>query len=297
MVEVTGGADRPEDDEGEEEEEEKPEFELKATPVQEKKKYDGKPFDHSGALDLEGFEEFAEQGYQLSYEWTERYQDDATSLGMHYIHIDEITIHVTDPAGQDVSEKFYVTCLPGSVQIYHTELVFRSEGRTMEYDGTELIGTPEDCSLFQGTLMEGHYAEYYNFEGITEVGEHANRYRVRIYDASGENVTSWYSITRKLGKLTVTPRSVTIKPEDKSQVYDKDNPLICPSLPEYLEIVSGSLVDGHEVSWVKITGSQTKPGKSQSIIESIIIVDADGNDVTFNYAITTDPGELKVTYR
>ena len=42
-------------------------------------------------------------------------------------------------------------------------------------------------------------------------------------------------------------------------------------------------------------GSQTRVGKSENIITSIVIRNKDGEDVTGSYAIETVAGTLKVT--
>ena len=90
------------------------------------------------------------------------------------------------------------------------------------------------------------------------------------------------------------PRSITFKAGDAEMVYD-GTPLTC----DVIETVSGSLAQNHLIYSYKITGTQTEIGRSENIIEldSILIVDSFGVNVTENYAISTEKGKLRVTYK
>lgn len=289
MVEVTGGDESDDEDN----DDELGENDIIAKPTYDRKQYDGMPLVHSNRVEFEGFEKWAELGYTIEYTASIALEGDATSIGIHKANIIHIDVHVYDASHQEVTEQFNVKCQPRNQQVYYSALTFASGDRTKEYDGTELIGESSDCSFRSGELMAGHYYEFCEFEGIVAVGENVNRYKVKIFDADGEDVTNWYYVTRYVGKLTVTPREITVKPVDVSKKYDGEA-LVCGT---ETEILSGSLADGHEISFVQIEGSQTKPGRSESIITMIVISDAEGNDVTSNYSVTTEKGAIRVTYK
>jgi NDP-sugar pyrophosphorylase family protein len=103
-------------------------------------------------------------------------------------------------------------------------------------------------------------------------------------------VTDYYLITKQYGTLTITPAEITLKAGSASKKYD-GSPLTCQDF----EIHKGILIDGHVIQQAVTVGSQTEIGRSDNIISSVIIVDAEGNDVTANYTIQLIAGKLRVT--
>ena len=89
---------------------------------------------------------------------------------------------------------------------------------------------------------------------------------------------------------------IELTPNNVSKEYDGT-----PLLPDGFSITGGNLKDGHSIviDEVVITGSQTEVGQSESniVLETVRIVDEDGNDVTSEYWIDLCPGKLIVTKR
>ena len=75
-------------------------------------------------------------------------------------------------------------------------------------------------------------------------------------------------------------------------MYD-GTPLTCS---EYV-IESGELAEGHTISLITMSGSQTEIGRSENIITYVLIVDQEQKDVTSNYSLDFKPGTLKVTFQ
>ena len=87
------------------------------------------------------------------------------------------------------------------------------------YDGTPL--TSKIYTLSEGSLLDGHTEQIEVFGSQTEAGESPNEYEViGIFDASGEDVTKNYEITRVQGMLNVAPRPITLETLPGHWIYD-----------------------------------------------------------------------------
>ena len=58
--------------------------------------------------------------------------------------------------------------------------------------------------------------------------------------------------------------------------------------------MENTLLRDHKIAFCEIEGSQKSVGRSENEIVHVTIHDADGNNVTQNYAIVLLPGRLKV---
>ena len=90
--------------------------------------------------------------------------------------------------------------------------------------------------------------------------------------------------------MNIYAREITVKAGDATKKYD-GTPIECSDF----DLISGTLASGHKIGVCIPVGSQTEIGRSDNIISVIVIVDAEGNDVTFNYAIDLKVGKLRVT--
>ena len=82
---------------------------------------------------------------------------------------------------------------------------------------------------------------------------------------------------------------ITVTPESASKQYD-GTPL---EAVQKVKLSNKQLKEGHYYE-VVVGGSQTEVGKGQSYVESFIVYDAEGNDVTDQYSVTKSTGVLHV---
>jgi hypothetical protein len=126
--------------------------------------------------------------------------------------------------------------------------------------------------------------------GIKNVGVMYNNFNVNI--KSGEaDVTDEYKITYVNGTLKVIPRPITLTAESATASYTGSE-LTCERIKE---LEPGALASGDYIGHYKVVGSQTELGKSDNVIKEIIIRNLEGEDVTSNYSIILEKGQLKVT--
>ena len=97
-----------------------------------------------------------------------------------------------------------------------------------------------------------------------------------------------------LGKYEISPISITIKAGSAEQEYLPGTILTCD---EY-EIISGELMEGDYIpdNIVITKGEQKVPGRSPNTIDrnKIVILNSEGEDVSSNYVIRTEVGELRL---
>ena len=179
------------------------------------------------------------------------------------------------------------------MQLYLYKATVTTEGAEKYYDGKELSN---DNYTVEGLQLR-HVATVKTEKTQTTVGKIANDPTVSIVDEKGEDQTDYYKIDKVSGFLTVKARKLTITSASLTESFGNLNgePLECDqyTYTERDDEKGEGLAEGHTLQ-VKITGSQDGFGMSDNTIESVVIVDQDGNDVTKYYALTLEEGKLIV---
>ncbi len=254
-------------------------------PVELVVRYDGTTVSHNGLL--EGFEAYAAQGYTYKAEVSGR----RGTCGVSRTDISSVTIY--DPQGKDVTKEFEITKKSGTLTVYLEELWFMSDSAEKVYDGTPLTLT--NAYLTAGTLPEGYSVEFLPAkDGQTQAGTGYADYTVILWYDSGNGKlmgrNHYFIIHKGYGTHTVTPAALTVKANDGEKTYDGT-----PLTADGITITGGALAEGDYVDSYTVEGSQTRVGKSENTVTSIVIRNKDGEDVTGSYAIETVAGTLKVT--
>ena len=169
---------------------------------------------------------------------------------------------------------------------------------TVEYDG-RFHGANGYTTEY---LAPGHKVKKLILAGgRTDAGEYPGEfvpYDAAIVDANGNDVTHNYVITYVAGDLTITkrgldPKNPVIVRADNSEVEYDGQP------HGYVGHTASNLAEGHSVQSVESSFTATEVGYYETMIDvsDAVIVDAKGNDVTRNYAITYIFGNLRITKR
>ena len=169
---------------------------------------------------------------------------------------------------------------------------------TVEYDG-RFHGANGYTTEY---LAPGHKVKKLILAGgRTDAGEYPGEfvpYDAAIVDANGNDVTHNYVITYVAGDLTITkrgldPKNPVIVRADNSEVEYDGQP------HGYVGHTASNLAEGHSVQSVESSFTATEVGYYETMIDvsDTVIVDAKGNDVTRNYAITYIFGNLRITKR
>ncbi len=201
-----------------------------------------------------------------------------------------ITATVVDESKVDVSDYYEFAYQYGTLSVVPHSLHVVSETLSKEYDGEPLQGS--GYTLTQGTLPEGYTLNVQFSGSITDAGTTQNAFSVGVFDGEGADKTASFAITTTVGSLTVTPRALEIKTDGGEKVYD-GTPLTVDTYTVTDE--AERLIEGHTLG-VTLQGAQTTVGSGENTA-AVTITDGAGTDVTANYALTVEVGELKVTPR
>ena len=196
---------------------------------------------------------------------------------------------IRDEKGNDKTENYAVTYLPGTLTVNRRKVVFGSVGAEKDYDGEKLV--KEECEITAETsLVAGDTYESYFDASVTDAGSVDNGFTVKIFDKQGNENGSNYDIEYRYGRLTVKPLPVTFKSGDASVTYG-DTELTCKTV----ELTAGRILDAHSYEGV-FSAAQKEVGTTENKF-TVVIKDADGADKTHNYDITYTYGNLTVTKR
>ncbi len=243
-----------------------------------KKVYDGMPLEN--ATFTHSF-----KNTKLPYTVTASVSGRQTEIGQSVNEIGEVVI--TDLLGRDVTHNFEVQRNHGTLKVYLYELTVSSQGASKTYDGTPL-SVPE-LSFDEGALAARGHVLAFTLPSITNVGSIYNTPTCRVVDGAGNDVTAQYDIRISAGILRVNAIKLTLVTDSAEKVYDGK-----ALRADSFTLTEGELAAGQSIASYQIKGSQTNVGVSDATVSDVVIVDADGKNVTANYQITIISGTLRV---
>lgn len=254
------------------------------------KDYDGTPLTYT--LDsLQGLSALEAAGYR--YEFNVEGSQDKVGIGTSRI----TEFKLIDGYGNDATNNFDINLSTGKLHIFVQEITVRTESLEGFYSGKALRSEGENGYSCLGSLLEGHSIRSVVMTGSRKnVGRSSNTFEMMIADGDGADVTYMYKINAELGEIYVKALSVTVTAGSAVGYLNELNgaALVCG---EYTVTSESGGLGENDRAVVKISGSQSVIGRSENVVESVVIYDADGNDVTSNYSVKCVSGTLTVVAR
>ena len=175
----------------------------------------------------------------------------------------------------------------GVISFEKTNIVLSSASSAKTYDGKELRDS--GWRLDEGELNEGHWLDVSVSGCQSSVGISENYISAVVRDANGADVSGEYNIVYKPGALTIKARNITLLADSDMKAYDGE-PLVAGGykVESPISLLSDNILD------VKVEGSITEIGNTDSLITKVVILNARGQDVTRNYNVKTVNGKLIV---
>ena len=214
----------------------------------------------------------------------------------------KIVLGIIDATGKDVTKNYIITAENGNLTVTKRPISFVAQNGSWEYDGTEHTGSQLEVAFTiadAASLVDTQVVKDLVTDGkITFVGECENKITsLEIYTADGTRVTENYELSFTSGKLSVTPRKITVTTPDISKTYDA-KPLGGEKTPDGKAnySLSATLGKGDKLSgdFATITNVlETKKGNNVVTFK----VMRSGEDVSENYAFTYKYGTLTVNPR
>lgn len=191
-----------------------------------------------------------------------------------------------------LEENYLIKTVSGTLTVTARPLTITAGSASKQYDGTPLTRN----SYTSEALAAGDAIQTVTVTGtITYTGSVPNvPSDAVIHNGAGEDVTGDYEITYNNGTLTITVNEKILKVEANSNSWKYDG-----QPHGYVGHTASNLAEGHSVQSVESSFTATEAGYHETMIDvsDAVIVDAKGNDVTRNYAITYIFGDLRITKR
>ena len=204
------------------------------------------------------------------------------------------TAVVKDADGKDVTKQFNVQTKAGKLSITKRAVTLTSEGGTKPYDGTPL--TNDQVTVGGEGFVEGQGATYKVTGSQTLVGSSDNTFKYTLNE--GTNADN-YVITPKYGTLTVTNRAenerfkITVEANSENVTYDgKEHEAAGFETTEFTVNKQKYTVSGLTTESPKKTNAGTY---TNNISGTAVVKDKDGNDVTAQFTVKTENGNLVIS--
>lgn len=229
-----------------------------------------------------------------------------TDAGSYTVSVSGTAV-VKDSDGNDVSDQFSVIPQTGTLTINKRRVTMTSATDTKEYDGDALTNT--EVTVTGDGFITGEGATYDVTGTRTLVGSSENAFTYTLNEGTKADN---YDITPSFGTLTVTNRNtkykVTLKANSGTEKYDGKE-----------KTVSGYTIDGNAGEGTGesvVTSFTASNGKTYTVtgmsaevtgtnageyvvnvIGTPMVKDADGNDVTAQFAVSGESGKLTIDKR
>ena len=210
--------------------------------------------------------------------------------GTKQITVDELVIR--NAQGVDVTDQLNIDYNLGTITVTARPVTVTTATGSKTYDGTAIVGSDLTGSSVEG-IVDG---ESYGFEVTgtqTKVGSSENTYTL-TFAAEGNSYTalaSNYSVSSNIGKLTVTENSDEIVVTTTGGTYSYDGKA------HGATVTVSELPTGYTLK--EATSSATATHVSEGVVnatcDNLIILNADGEDVTKSLNITYEDGTIEIT--
>ena len=227
------------------------------------------------------------------------YYDVSKDVGTYTIYFDA---KILNKRGKDVTENYSIKKNYGTLVISKREITLRVKSEKENYNGKEL--TPKEYEIINDkNLATGDILEVTLTGSITEIGEEKASLVYTIYNVSDDkkvNVTSNYKVLTEDGTLTKESIPLTIQSGSDTVVYDGKyhkvetytTPKVKVSEDDPDSLHTEMLMDGDHIVYESKT-NQVFAGNYQNEFDARIL-NKDGKDVTKNYAINKEYGQLTI---
>ena len=202
-----------------------------------------------------------------------------------------VSFILRDADGNDVTDEYEIIFDTGIIRVTKQQVIINLYELQKFYDGEALRYEPGDFWVSKPLDVEVilDLSQCYLINaGELDVAE-LRKLPITILK-DGVDVTDEYYVKFVGTPLRIDKRTITIRAASETKAYDGT-----PLTNDTVSIVLGALVEGHRLE-AHAVGSITVEGSVENVIDktTLRILDEDGNDVTDNYNIICEAGELVV---
>ena len=196
----------------------------------------------------------------------------------------EGSIVIENKSGKDVTSYFNIEYAEGVLEVIKPTIELTS-GYEGTYDGIshkpelKFLGGAVPSSCTYDVTIDGERLDAGTNDSII------TSFNITHPDLG--DVTKYFDIITFDGKVIIDKYQVTIKPKDASKTYD-GTPLTCNEVEYVTEMLNGYYIT------ISTSGSIIS-GTTNNYISDYVVMNPNGEDVTDNFAVTTETGILDVT--
>ena len=203
------------------------------------------------------------------------------------------TAVVKDAAGNDVTGQFTVKTKDGTLKIKPIEITLTSASDQKQYDGTPL--TNSNVTVTKGAFVDGEGYTANVTGSQTLVGSSDNTFTYTLNEGTkAQN----YDITTEKGTLKVIDRAakyeITVVANSDTVTYDGAEHSVSGFETTVFTVDGNTYTVSGLTASVKGTNAKEYTNK---VIGTAVVKDANGNDVTAQFTVTTEDGSLTITPR
>ena len=204
---------------------------------------------------------------------------------------------VEDESGADITDRYRVTVLPGSVTVLPRPVRLHIVSQSRMYDGQplcafwELEPAAQDSGLAVGDTAQ----PVLSGDGLTNVGTNTVTLAVFTVTApDGTDVSASYQAQADSGTLSVTPRPIRVLVGMAQKTFD-GLPLAADWAVDALtDEGNAGLAAGDRAAVALERAQRDSIGSNEVHLQALSIAAASGEDRTGNYALTSVDGRLTI---
>lgn len=198
---------------------------------------------------------------------------------------DEIIIQ--DENGNDITSAYVIQIATQEVSVTKREISLQITDASKIYDGKLFYSS--EYEYIKGSLLDGDRLQLSFGDVLTDIGETENLPTWKILNKSDEDVSMFYQVSLKSGKLTVEKRPVSITTGSLENILYNGKTVECT---DFTMNSAWGLVTGHQL----VLLSHATPVDAGVYLNTMefAILDANGKDVTENYDLTVTEGTITI---
>ena len=219
---------------------------------------------------------------------------------------DEISISSATGTGGFLESNYDVSYVQGDLTVNQRAITLRADDRSKTYGDALVLGETA-FSVTSGSYANSETISSVTLDSVANydssttqgVGSYADDLSIAAAVGADGFVTGNYAITYDAGDLTIDPRPITLRANDRSKIYGDTLTLGTTSF----SLTSGSYANSESVSSVTLASVSNYDSSTTQAVGnyaneiSISSAVAAGGFVTGNYAITYDAGDLTIDQR
>lgn len=200
----------------------------------------------------------------------------------------EVSVSILDSNNYDVTNEYDLKINPGVLSVLKREITISTSSASKAYDGKEL--SSDDWYITKGNVLMNHTVNVNVYGSITDVGQTPNICQASIYNEQGQDVTTNYGITFDYGTLTIERKTIKFFSANIKKTFD-GNPYTPDTLKDFT--FEGRLLNSSHKIVYEANPTITNVGTQQYMFNATIL-DEYGNDVTSDYEVSYEYGEIEI---